>query len=69
MHPYVVTESSSVGFENGGAEIIPKNQRNGNSEEADVKPIVLHPTDDDRILVESGAEMSLFYMRAPSLKN
>ena len=31
-------------------------------QDADVKPIVQESMDDDRILVESGAEMTLFHM-------
>ena len=35
------------------------NQRNRTCQDADVKPIVRDPMDDDRVLVESGAEMTL----------
>ena len=45
-------ERSCVGVrKNGGAEISANNQRNR-------KPVVRDPMDDDRILVESGAEMT-----------
>ena len=40
------------------AEIIANNQRNRNCQDADVKPIVRDPIDDDRVPVESGAEMT-----------
>ena len=39
-----------------GVEIIHNNQRNRTCQDADVKPIVRDPMDDDRVLVESGAE-------------
>ena len=38
-------------------------------QDADVTPIVGDPMDDERILVESGAEMTLFHMSLPSSKN
>ena len=44
--------------ENDGAEITANNQRNSHCQDADVKPIVQDPKDDDKILVESGAEMT-----------
>ena len=44
--------------ENGGVEIISISQRNRMCQDADVKPIVRDPMGDDRILVESGAEMT-----------
>ena len=34
-------------------------QRKRASQDVDVKPVVRHPMDDDRVLVESGAEMTL----------
>ena len=55
-----VGKSSCVGvWKNGGAEIIANKRRNRNCPDADVKPIVRDPHDNDRILVESGAEMTL----------
>ena len=45
--------------ENGGAEIIANNQRNRICQDADAKPIVRVPIDDDRISAESGAGMTL----------
>ena len=63
-------KSSCFGvWKNGGAEIIANNQRNRNCQDADVKPIVRDPIDDDKIPVESGAEMTLFHMSLPSSKN
>ena len=53
-------KSSGVGvWKNGGAEIIANNQINRNCQDADVKPIVRDPIDDDRIPVESGAELTI----------
>ena len=44
--------------ENGGVEIISCSQRNHMCQDADVRPIARDATDDGRILVESGAEMT-----------
>ena len=53
-------KSSRVGvWKNGGVEIITNSQRNRMCQDADMKPIVRDPMDDDTILVESGAEMTL----------
>ena len=55
-----VQNSSCVGvWKNDGVEIIHNKQRNLACQDADVKPIVRDPMDDDRVLVESGAEMTL----------
>ena len=55
-----VQNSSRVGvWKDDGVEIIHNNQRNPACQDADVKPIVRDPMDDDRVLVESGAEMTL----------
>ena len=55
-----VRKSFCVGlWKNGGAEIIAYKRRNRNCPDADVKPIVRDTMDDDKILVESGAEMTL----------
>ena len=43
---------------NDGVEIIHECQRKRARQDADVKPVVRDPMDDDRILVESGAEMT-----------
>ena len=43
---------------NDGVEIIHNYQRKRACQDADVKPIVRDPMDDDRVLVESGAEMT-----------
>ena len=54
-----VQNSSCVGvWKNDGVEIIHNNQRNRACQDADVKPIVRDPVDDDRVLVESRAEMT-----------
>ena len=47
-------------WKNDGVEIIHNNQRNRTCQDADadVKPIVRGPMGDDRVLVESGAEMT-----------
>ena len=44
---------------NDGVEIIHNYQRKRACQDADVIPIVRDPMDDDRVLVESGAEMTL----------
>ena len=55
-----VQNSSCVGvWKKDGVEIIHNNLRNRTCQDADVKPIVRDPMDDDRVLVESGAEMTL----------
>ena len=52
--------SSCVGVrKNDGVEIIHNYQRKRACQDADVKPIVRDPMGDDRVLVESGAEMTL----------
>ena len=57
-HP-CVKNSSCVGVrKNDGVEIIHNYQRKRACQDADVKPIVRDPMDDDRVLVESGAEMT-----------
>ena len=54
-----VKNSSCVGErKNDGVEIIHKCQRKRACQDADVKPVVRDPMDDDRVLVESGAEMT-----------
>ena len=53
-----VQNSSCVGVrKNDGVEII--HERKRACQDVDVKPVVRDPMDDDRILVESGAEMTL----------
>ena len=55
-----VQNGSCVGvWKNDGVEIIHNNQKNRTCQDADVKPIVRDPMGDDRVLVESGAEMTL----------
>ena len=52
-------KSSCVGvWKNDGVKIISKSQRNRMCQDAGVKPIVRDPMNDDKILVESGAEMT-----------
>ena len=54
-----VKNSSCVGVrKNDGVEIIHNCQRKRACQDADVKPVVRDPMDDDRVLVESGAEMT-----------
>ena len=53
-----VQNSSCVGVrKNDGVENIHKYQRKRAYQDVDVKPVVRDPMDDDRVLVESGAEM------------
>ena len=55
-----VQNGSCVGvWKKDGVEIIHNNLRNRMCQHADVKPIVRDPMDDDRVLVESGADMTL----------
>ena len=55
-----VKSSSCVGVrKNDEVEIIHNCQRKRACQDADVKPVVRDPMDDDRVLVESGAEMTL----------
>ena len=50
-----VQNSSCVGrWKNDGVEIIHNSQGNRTCQDADVKPIVRDPMDDDRVFVESG---------------
>ena len=44
---------------NDGVEIIHECQRKRACQDVDVKPVVRDPMDDDRVLVESGTEMTL----------
>ena len=54
-----VKNSSCVGVrKNDGVEIIHECQRKRACKDVDVKPVVRDPMDDDRVLVESGAEMT-----------
>ena len=54
-----VKNSSCVGVrKNDGVEIIHECQRKRACKDVDVKPVVRDPLDDDRVLVESGAEMT-----------
>ena len=54
-----VQNSSCVGVrKNDGVEIIHYYQRKRACQDADVKPVVRDPMDDDRVLVESEAEMT-----------
>ena len=43
---------------NDGVEIIHERQRKRACQDVDVKPVVRDPMDDDRVLVESGTEMT-----------
>ena len=55
-----VKNSSCVGVrKNDGVEIIDNCQRKRACQDVDVNPVVRDPMGDDRILVESGAEMTL----------
>ena len=54
-----VQNSSCVGVrKNDGVEIIHNYQRKRACQDVDVKPVVRDPMDDDRVLVESGAELT-----------
>ena len=54
-----VENSSCVGeLKNDGAEIIHNCWRKRACQDADVKPVVRDPMDDDRVLFESGTEMT-----------
>ena len=54
-----VQNSSCVGVrKNDGVEIIHNYQRKRACQGADVKPVVRDPMDDDRVIFESGAEMT-----------
>ena len=54
-----VKNSSCVGVrKNDGVEIIDNYQRKRACQDADVKPVVRDPMDDDTVLVASGAEMT-----------
>ena len=54
-----VQNSSCVGVrKNDGVEISHNCRRKCACQDADVKPVVRDPMDDDRVLVESGAEMT-----------
>ena len=54
-----VKNSSCVGVrKNDAVEIIHECQRKRACQDVDVKPVVRDPMDDDRVLVESGAEMT-----------
>ena len=68
-NPCVQNSSCVEVRKNDGVEINHNCQRQRACQDADVKPVVRDPMDDDRILVESGAEMTLFHMSLPSLKN
>ena len=53
-----VKNSSCVGVrKNDGVEIIHECQRKRACQDVDVKPVVRDPMDDDRVLVESGADL------------
>ena len=55
---------------NDGVDIIHECQRKRACQDVDVKPVVRDPMDDDRVLVESGTEMTpQFHVSRPSLKN
>ena len=57
---YNVPTTSCVGVcKNGGVETISNSQRNRMCLDADVKPIGRDPMSEGRILVESGAEMTI----------
>ena len=57
-NPCVQNSSCVEVRKNDGVEIIHNCQRKRACQDADVKPVVRDPMDDDRVLVESGAEMT-----------
>ena len=57
-NPCVKNSSCVEVRKNDGVEIIHNCQRKRACQDADVKPVVRDPMDDDRVLVESGAEMT-----------
>ena len=57
-NPCVQNSSCVRVRKNDGVEIIHNCQRRRACQDADVKPVVRDPMDDDRVLVESGAEMT-----------
>ena len=57
-HPCVQNSSCVEVRKNDGVEIIHNCQRKRACQDVDVKPVVRDPMDDDRVLVESGAEMT-----------
>ena len=57
-NPCVENSSCVEVRKNAGVEIIHNCQRKRACQDVDVKPIVRDPMDDDRVLVESGAEMT-----------
>ena len=58
-NPCVQNSSCVEMRKNDGVEIINNCQRKRPCQDVDVKPVVRDPMDDDRVLVESGAEMTL----------
>ena len=58
-NPCVKNSSCVEVRKNDGVEIIHECQRKRACQDVDVKPVVRDPMDDDRVLVESGAEMTL----------
>ena len=64
-NPCVQNSSCVEVRKNDGVEIIHNHQSKRPCQDVDVKPVVRDPMDDDRVLVESGAEMT----PVPSSKN
>ena len=58
-NPCVENSSCVEVRKNDGVEVIHFCQRKRACQDVDVKPVVRDPMDDDRVLVESGAEMTL----------
>ena len=57
-NPFVKNSSCVEVRKNDGVEIIHECQRKRACKDVDEKPVVRDPMDDDRVLVESGAEMT-----------
>ena len=67
-NPCVQNSSCVEVRKNDGVEICHERQRKRACQDVDVKPVVRDPMEDDRVLVESGAEMTLVPHEPSELK-